>query len=299
MSTAQAVNYLAVEGPHGTTFPTVKSRAEAEKYLLTPAQLESYRTNGFVHDVSIMNKEQVDRLRDGLEAIVNGRARTAELISADKMGGTTDEKDKLTYMQGAWMIDEAIHDLVFHPAITVKLTQLLKTPRVRFWHDQVFYKPARTGSNVAWHQDYSYWQRSTPAQHITVWIGLDDSREDNGCLRAVPGSHKWPLLDATSLTGEMAGLEKQLTKEQRDNFKPVPLEQPCGSCSFHHDHTVHGSFANRSERPRRAIVLNYMADGTISGAADGVMMPGFKPIPKGQKIEGDWFPLVIDMERLK
>jgi hypothetical protein len=52
---------------------------------------------------------------------------------------------------------------------------------------------------------------------------------------------------------------------------------------------------NRSARPRRAIILNYMADGTKSGADDGVMMPGYKPIPKGEVIQGEWFPLVVDL----
>ena len=293
---AAAVNYLVVEGPHGTTFPRVRSKSDAQQYRLSPEQINQYREQGFVHNVPIMSKEQVDRLRDGLEEIAGPKNRASELISAEK--GKSEEGGRLTYMQGAWMIDEAIHDLVFHPAITIKAAQLLGVPRVRFWHDQVFYKPARTGGNVAWHQDYSYWKRSTPSQHITVWIGLDDSRVENGCVQAIPGSHRWPLLDPTSLMGDMTDLDKQLTPEQRAAFKPVPLEQPCGTCSFHHDHTVHGSFPNKSERPRRAIVLNYMADGTVSNADDGVMMPGYKPIPKGEKIAGDWFPLVVDVDGL-
>lgn len=291
---ASRIDYLAVQGPHGNTFPVLKTKADAKKYMLTPEQLAAYRTDGFVHGVSILSTEQVTKLRDGLEDIVKKRnARVSELIGFDPK-----ENSPMTYLQGAWMIDEAIHDLVFHPAITVKLSQLLNTPRVRFWHDQVFYKPAKTGGNVAWHQDYSYWQRSTPSQHITVWIGLDDSRIDNGCLRAVPGSFKWPLLEMPNLMGDMDGLNKYLTPEQLAQFKPMALEQACGTCSFHHDHTVHGSYPNSSDRPRRAIVLNYMADGTLSAAKDGVLMPNFSPIPAGQKIEGDWFPLAVDLDKL-
>ena len=29
---------------------------------------------------------------------------------------------------------------------------------------------------MAWHQDYSYWTRTTPLAHLTCWIGLDDSK---------------------------------------------------------------------------------------------------------------------------
>ena len=287
-------DYLAVEGAHGLTFPTLKTRADFAEYELTPAQLNAFRENGFVHDVRILSDAQIEKIRSGLEDIVQRRNPRMDELS----GAPGDPSSPMTYFQNAWIVDEVIHDLVFHPAITVKLTQLLNTPRVRFFHDQIFYKPARTGGNVAWHQDYSYWQRATPAQHITVWIGLDDSRLDNGCLHAVPGSHRWPLLDPTALMGDMEGLAKQLNAEQRAQFKPKALEQPSGTCSFHHDHTVHGSFANKSDRPRRAIVLNYMADGTRSAAKDGVIMPGFPKIPEGQLISGPCFPLVIDRDKL-
>jgi hypothetical protein len=296
MTNATTTNYLAVAGPHGDLFPRLEARTDAEQYALAPEQLTAFERDGFLHNVPILTPAQVARLRDGLERIVSQQERKGELVAATEDPQTG---GKLTYLQGAWMIDEAIHDLVFHPAITVKLAQLLSTPRVRFWHDQVFYKPPRVGGNVAWHQDYSYWQRATPSQHLTVWIGLDDSTLENGCLHVVPGSHRWPMLDPTALTGDMDTIKAQLAPDQRAQFRPVALEQPAGTCSFHHDHIVHGSFANTSERPRRAIILNYMADGTRSAAADGVLMPGYKPIPAGQKIEGDWFPLVIDLEKFR
>ena len=65
--------------------------------------------------------------------------------------------------------------------------QLLGVERLRFWHDQVFYKPPRHPGVVTWHQDYSYWTRTAPAGHLTCWIALDDSNEENGCLQLRPG----------------------------------------------------------------------------------------------------------------
>ncbi|HEX2639999.1 MAG TPA: phytanoyl-CoA dioxygenase family protein [Pyrinomonadaceae bacterium] len=75
--------------------------------------------------------------------------------------------------------------MIFHPALFAAFSQLLGGP-VRFWHDQVFVKPARDGAVVAWHQDYSYWTRTKPMAHRTAWIGLDDSNEENGCVHYVP-----------------------------------------------------------------------------------------------------------------
>ncbi|MCG3180978.1 MAG: hypothetical protein BIFFINMI_03345 [Phycisphaerae bacterium] len=298
MTQMQRTDYLAVEGPHGRTFPRLADASDLAPWRLTDEQLAHYRQHGYLPRVTILTPDHVARLRDGLEAIVHHRnGREDELIGAndvDSPGGR-----KLTYMQGAWMIDEAIHDLVFHPAITVKLAQLLDSPRVRFFHDQVFYKPPRSGGNVAWHQDYSYWQRTRPARHITCWIGLDDSTLENGCLHVVPGSQRWGLLQMPRLTGDMDALLQMISPQQRKAFNPVPVEQPVTTCSFHHDHTVHGSYPNSSERPRRAIILNYFADGVVSDAPDGVIMPNFDPIPRGQPIRGRLFPLVIDTDGLK
>jgi ectoine hydroxylase-related dioxygenase (phytanoyl-CoA dioxygenase family) len=81
---------------------------------------------------------------------------------------------------------------------------------VRFWHDQIFYKPAHHGGVVAWHQDYSYWTRTTPMAHLSCWIGLDDATRENGCVHYIPGSHRWNLLPITGLADDMDSIQTVL-----------------------------------------------------------------------------------------
>ena len=57
----------------------------------------------------------------------------------------------------------------------------------------LFAKPAGTGRKVPWHQDGEYWPLK-PLSTCTVWIAIDDSHQDNGCLNVIPGSHKNPTL---------------------------------------------------------------------------------------------------------
>jgi len=59
---------------------------------------------------------------------------------------------------------------------------------------------------------------------------------------------------------------------------------------------VHGSFENKTDRPRRAIVINVFADA-VSSASDEPLLDGVNVIPRGEKIDGQFFPLLFDAER--
>ncbi|MFZ0060961.1 MAG: phytanoyl-CoA dioxygenase family protein, partial [Pyrinomonadaceae bacterium] len=158
---------------------------------------------------------------------------------------------------------------------------------------QLFYKPARHGGVVIWHQDYSYWTRTQPMAHLSCWIGLDDSTRENGCVHYVPRSHRWNLLPRSDFASDMDTILGVLSDEQKREFKPIPIELKQGECSFHHPLMVHGSFENRTERPRRAVVINVARDG-VRSCSDQPLLEGVPPIPAGEKLGGQFFPLLFD-----
>ena len=106
-----------------------------------------------------------------------------------------DPSNVLLHALGQWRMTPAFHALVDHPPIVAAASQLLNNRPIRLFHDQLFCKPARVGGGVAWHQDYSYWTRTVPMQHITVHIALDEQTAENGPLSFISGSHKWKRLD--------------------------------------------------------------------------------------------------------
>jgi ectoine hydroxylase-related dioxygenase (phytanoyl-CoA dioxygenase family) len=89
------------------------------------------------------------------------------------------------------------------------------------------------------------------------------------------------------------GIENYLTPEQRKEFKPVHVETKAGEAIFHHPLTLHGSGENKSNRPRRAFVINVFADGVVSDSND-VLLTGVPPVPKGEKMQGQFFPLLFN-----
>jgi ectoine hydroxylase-related dioxygenase (phytanoyl-CoA dioxygenase family) len=182
---------------------------------------------------------------------------------------------------------------------------------------------------VQWHQDFSYWDRTGPMAHLTVHIALDDQTLENGALHWVPGSHRWtrngggPLpqaaqvardkmakakaagggdeLAAASFTTDMDALYRDvLNDDERAQWEARPPETvllKAGHAAFHHALSVHGSWGNRSDRPRRSLVLNYFAHGTRA-LMDGELLKGAPAVRSGEVLEGLFHPVVFDTRRI-
>ena len=264
-----------------------------EQYRLTNDQIEFFHKNGYLAGLKLLDDAQVERLREELQTLTDGNHPGHQYFYEYHSNESADPSKVLFHALGAWRITPGFHDILWNPAFTMPASQLLGGP-ARFWHDQLFCKPAHHGGVVAWHQDYSYWTRTKPMAHLTCWIGLDDTDRDNGCMYYVPGSHNWTLLPITGLAGDMHAIREVLNDDQWEKLNnPVPIELKKGYCTFHHPLMVHGSFENRTDRPRRATVINVFRDG-VQSATDERLLEGVPPVPSGQKMEGEFFPLLID-----
>lgn len=281
-----------VHGLIGNLFQWPRSTEEWRGLELSREQVECYREQGYVAGIRVLDDRQIEALREALARLTDESHPGHSLFYEYHSNESQDADTALFHALGAWRIEQAFHDILWNPRVLAPAAQLVGGP-VRFWHDQLFCKPARHGGVVAWHQDYSYWTRTEPLAHLTCWIGLDDSTKENGCLYYVPGSHRWNLLPVTGLTGNMDEIRTVLTDEQKAAFRPVPVELKRGECSFHHALLVHGSYENRSERGRRATLVNFFRDG-VRSASDEEVLEGVPPIPKGMPMGGRFFPLLYD-----
>ncbi len=264
-----------------------------ERFRLSDDQVAFYHEHGYLSGIRILDERQVEALRGELAEWFQPEHDGRELWYEYHTNESTDPSRVLFHALGAWRIKPGFHDLLWNPAFTMPASQLLGGA-VRFWHDQLFCKPAKHGGVVAWHQDYSYWTRTKPMQHLTCWIGLDDSTRDNGCLQYIDGSHRWDLLPITGLAGDMEAIQEVLTPAQWERFQhPVAIELKAGEASFHHPLMVHGSYANNTDRPRRATVINVFKDGTRSDT-DEVLLDGVPVIGPGEVMKGTFFPLLSE-----
>lgn len=287
-------DYSKIHGLASDFFKWPQSAEEWEQYKLSEEQIEFFHENGYLSNIKLLEEWQVDQLNNELAEIQDPKHPSHELFYEFHSNESVDPNKTIFHSLGHWRITPGFHDVNWNPAFVMAASQLLGDRSVRFWHDQLFCKPAKHGGVVAWHQDYSYWTRTIKMQHLTCWTGLDDATTKNGCLHYIPKSHKWGLLNKIVLTGEMDEFKNFLTDSQKEEFKnQVPIEMKKGYGTFHHPLMVHGSYENNSDISRRAFVLNVFADGTLSNS-DEPLLKGVPAIVKGEKMEGQFFPILID-----
>ncbi len=137
------------------------------------------------------------------------------------------------------------------------LVEALLGPSPKFFTDQTFFKPARHGSEVPWHQDSAYWPHAEP-RILSGWLALDDVTLENGCVRYVPGSHLRELPHHEIETDNPNKLTTQ--PAYVDPSREVPAVMSAGSICLHHSLTLHRSLPNHSDRSRNGMVMIFMPD---------------------------------------
>lgn len=148
--------------------------------------------------------------------------------------------------------DDLFRGLVSHSTI-VPIVQDLMSPNLKLFRADVLMKPARVGSAKGAHQDSPYWPIE-PMALWSCWMPFDDATLENGCMMCVPGSHKLGPLPHIRTTDDFV-----VPEEHYDPSRLVALPMRAGSGLFFHSLILHQTAENRSDTPRRAIAMSYMA----------------------------------------
>ncbi len=157
--------------PIGHFLEQPKDLEEWQKFQLTDEQVAGFHEKGYLAGVQVLDDRQVDILCSELAGLMKKSHPANHLFHEYHSNESQDPDAVLFHALGAWRTGPGFHDVLWSPAFLAPASQLLGGP-VRFWHDQLFCKPAHHGGVVAWHQDYSYWTRTEPMSHLTCWIAL-------------------------------------------------------------------------------------------------------------------------------
>lgn len=261
--------------------------------MLSPQQVREFEHNGYVLGARVLADEQIESLRSETLRVIDERERQdiAQPVMCHNMGKPD---APIWQIVNIWMASDPFKQLVTHRTICEEVAQLHSGARgLRMWHDQIQFKPAGKGGVNMWHQDSPYWGILTPKDaQVTAWVALDDVDESNGCMSMVPGSHHWG--NAINFLHTLKSFDdmKSVKEFQGNEVRVIPRAVKKGHVHYHHSLTWHGSHANTSDSPRRAIALHYMTDQTRYVGKGEHVMKKFVHVEDGETMQGDAFPVV-------
>jgi ectoine hydroxylase-related dioxygenase (phytanoyl-CoA dioxygenase family) len=267
--------------------------------MLTPEQIRQFHDVGYLRGPRVLDDDEVEVLREETLRVIRDRDRSdvAQPVLCHNMTGKADAV--VWQIVNIWMASEPFKRAVTSERVSSMVAQLTGARELRVWHDQIQYKPAGAGGVNMWHQDSPYWDILTPKhQQVTAWIALDDVDVDNGCMKMVPGSHHWGS-DAINYLHTLKNFDdmEQVTEWRGNAVKALPCPVARGEVHFHHSLTWHGSGANKSGRPRRAIAIHYATDQTKYRGTGTHIMKKFVTAGEMETLTGDAFPVVWSSER--
>jgi hypothetical protein len=212
---------------------------------LTPEQVSFYHNNGYlVYRQPVLPQGKFDSLKAYFDKLVT------QLPEGERPEGM----DVPHFMHPEllrWALDDAILDLV----------EPITGPDIALFSTHFICKPKGNGRRVPWHEDSAYWRgQMDPMEVVTVWLALDPSRKENGCMMVIPRTHRtgqkgFSQYDPVDAARNVFSTE--ITSSQRDDSQRVDILLEPNQCSLHDGRIQHGSEANTSNLRRCGWTLRF------------------------------------------
>ena len=225
--------------------------------MTTPAQIEQYKTQGYVLVEGLVDADELGMARRIIAAKIDAAyGVVAHTDLYDLEPDHRPEAPKVRRLKTPHRWDPFFRKLVTSPKLLSVTQALLGTADVRLTGSKINMKSPRGGSPVEWHQDWAFYPH-TNDDLLAIGVMLDDCTLENGAMLVLPGTHRGPVYDhhvdgyfCGAIDVDSAGL---------DFAGAVPCLGRAGSVSFHHVRLVHGSAQNMSPHPRALLLYEVAA----------------------------------------
>lgn len=258
--------------------------------MLSDQAVAEFQRDGYVKGGTALSEDEVETLRNELTRVIEDDQKEKVPQPVLLRNLSPDDDHPVWQIVNIWEASGPYKQLIRNAKIVEEIAQLTQAKALKVWHDQIQYKPAETGGVNMWHQDAPLWPIILPMTEVSAWVALDDVDESNGCMSMVPRSHIWG--NRISYIRSLSSFEDIPEEFEGHTIEVVRRPVMKGEVHYHHALTWHGSHANTSNRPRRAIAIHYMTDETRFVASGEHVMKPYVTVADGQLLEGDHFPAV-------
>ncbi len=132
-------------------------------------------------------------------------------------------------------------------------------PNIGLWSSHFISKEPLIGKATPWHEDSAYWEGRFDRMDgiVTIWLALDRSDKENGCMKVIPETHNNGFSEYEDVDQSENIFQNQIIGVEEN--KAVYFELNPNECSFHEGRIIHGAEANKSIRRRAGYTMRYFS----------------------------------------
>jgi hypothetical protein len=156
--------------------------------------------------------------------------------------------------------DPRLLDYLLSPQV-LDLVEDLIGPDIGLFSSHFICKDPLVGRRTPWHEDSSYWKGKFESldKIVTVWLAIDHSMLENGCMGVVPGTHRNGFSEYVSIDGTSNTFDTEIKQGSFNEADVVWFELERGQCSLHDSRIIHGAGPNTSTKRRCGYTMRYFA----------------------------------------
>jgi ectoine hydroxylase-related dioxygenase (phytanoyl-CoA dioxygenase family) len=257
---------------------------------LTPEQLASFSTNGYVIVPALFTADETQRISQLAHEIeqetrqfeVEGDTDVAKNLKGTHVVLTKRSESQNAIKRVVWAAAAKPELLTYgrSPNVLEPVSQLLYSSEADHLINQIHYKNSNDGVEFPWHQDLQNrmffdkkWQDiNLKGSFVQTLAAIDPCTNDNGPLNVLPASHSWGFLEFSNFL-KTEDLQKLLDSKNiivDVISSQVPLLMSPGDVAFMHPLLIHGSWANKSAQSRRMFINGFSYPGANHSPYPGV-----------------------------
>lgn len=256
---------------------------------LSNEQIAFFEEHGYIRLESVFNEREIADMASDLDWQIKTWAGKGPGWSGEwrqvYMDAETERQSKLVALHDLHRYSKAWCDAVTHPRLAGAIADLIG-PNVELHHTTLHAKPPETGHPFPMHQDWAFYQHKD-GRYVDCLIHLDDTNDENGCIRFLDGSHRNGALDHVVKFPDGSPCTPHLPTSEWNLEDTVAVPAERGDVVVFSIHMVHGSRINQSDRVRRIVRVGYRDPENEQTAGQshgrpGLMVMGRRPRKNGQ-----------------
>lgn len=244
----------------------MSERIDGDRYHVSDDERVAFERDGYVHLRGLLTEQEVAELESVYDRFLRREIEVPGKDYCDMAGDYGRRPEDFSIINV--MLPRRYHPPWqgnVYERRAASVAEQLAGRGMEIDYDQLLAKqPYKDDAVFAWHQDMAYWPDTPDTRTATLWLAIDDSTVENGCMRFVPGTMREPDVRPHAPQYGDRGTSHALGTDLRPDDEVVTVPIRRGDVTVHNERVMHGSGGNTTGGYRRAYVLAFRSRETIA-----------------------------------